>query len=110
MSFAESVKSSWTRTLLTLICLLVNKRLMYMSVLIMSVSPVGLLGVPPIMEAKHDGEGAGGQQFPAVLLVLLVLLVLVIQAVSRGQCKSVPNLGRKQIEKWKKVKFDEYLK
>ena len=69
-------------------------------------SPVWLLGLPPVVEAKHDGEGAGGQQLPFVL----VLLVLVIQAVSRGQCKSVPNLGRKQIEKWKNVKFDEYLK
>ena len=56
--------------------------------------PVWLLGLPPVVEAKHDGEGAGGQQLPSVL----VLLVLVIQAVSRGQCKSVPNLGRKQIE------------
>ena len=57
--------------------------------------PVWLLGLPPpVVEAEHDGEGAGGQQLPSVL----VLLVLVIQAVSRGQCKSVPNLGRKQIE------------
>ena len=57
--------------------------------------PVWLLGLPPpVVEADHDGEGAGGQQLPSVL----VLLVLVIQAVSRGQCKSVPNLGRKQIE------------
>ena len=54
--------------------------------------PVWLLGLPPpVVEAKHDGEGAGGQQLPFVL-------VLVIQAVSCGQCKSVPNLGRKQIE------------
>ena len=67
--------------------------------------PVWLLGLPPpVVEAEHDGEGAGGQQLPAVLL----LLVLVIQAVCRGQCKSVPNLGRKL--SWKKVKFDEYLK
>ena len=56
--------------------------------------PLWLLGLPPVVEAKHDGEGAGGQQLPSVL----VLLVLVIQAVSCGQCKSVPNLGRKQIE------------
>ena len=56
--------------------------------------PVWLLSPPPVVEAKHDGEGAGGQQLSSVL----VLLVLVIQAVSRGQCKSVPNLGRKQIE------------
>ena len=71
-----------------------------------SKSPVWLLGLPPVVEAKHDGEGAGGQQLPSVL----VLLVLVIQAVSRRQCKSVPNLGRKQIEVRKNVKFDEYLK
>ena len=64
--------------------------------------PVWLLGIAPVMEAKHDGEGAGGQQLPFVL-------VLVIQAVSCGQCKSVPNLGRKQIEVGEK-KFDEYLK
>ena len=37
------------------------------------------------MEAKHDGEGAGGQQ---------LLVVVVIQAVSRCQGKSVANLGR----------------
>ena len=47
--------------------------------------PVWLLGIAPVMEAKHDGEGAGGQQLPFVL-------VLVIQAVSRCQCKSVANL------------------
>ena len=68
--------------------------------------PVWLLGIAPVVEAKHDGEGAGGQQLPFVL----VLLVLVIQAVSRGQCKSVPNLGTKQIEVRKNAKFDEYLK
>ena len=57
--------------------------------------PVWLLGLPPpVVEAEHDGEGAGGQQLPSVL----VLLVLVIQAVSRCQCKSVSNLGRKQTE------------
>ena len=48
--------------------------------------PVWLLGLPPVVEAKHDGEGAGGQQLPFVL-------VLVIQAVGRSQCKSVSNLG-----------------
>ena len=52
-------------------------------------SPVCLLGLPPVVEAKHDGEGAGGQQLPSVL----VLLVLVIQAVSSCQGKSVANLG-----------------
>ena len=39
----------------------------------MSVSPVGLLGLPPIVKAEHDGEGAGGQQ---------LLVVIVVQAVS----------------------------
>ena len=56
--------------------------------------PVWPLGLPPVMEAKHDGEGAGGQQ----LLLLLVLLVLVIQTVSCCQCKSISNLVRKQTE------------
>ena len=39
------------------------------------------------MEAKHDGEGAGGQQ----LLVVVVVVTVVIQAVSRCQGKSVSN-------------------
>ena len=54
--------------------------------------PLWLLGLPPVVEAKHDGEGAGGQQLPSVL----VLLVLVIQAVGCCQCKSVSNLGREK--------------
>ena len=53
-----------------------------------SKSPVWLLGLPPVMEAEHDGEGAGGQQLPFVL----VLLVLVVQTVSCCQGKSVANL------------------
>ena len=66
-------------------------------------SPVWLPGLPPVMEAKHDGEGAGGQQ---------LFVVFVVQTVSRCQRKSVSNLGRKQIDdrSWKNVKFDEYLK
>ena len=48
-----------------------------------SKSPVGLLGLPPVMEAEHDGEGASGQQ---------LLVVVVIQAVGCRQCKSVANL------------------
>ena len=56
--------------------------------LMVKLPPVWLLGLPPVVEAKHDGEGAGGQQLPSVL----VLLVLVIQAVSCCQGKSVPNL------------------
>ena len=48
-----------------------------------SKSPVWLLGLPPVVEAKHDGEGAGGQH---------LLVVVVVQAVSCCQGKSVPNL------------------
>ena len=48
-----------------------------------SKSPVRLCGVPPVVEAKHDGEGAGGQQ---------LLVVVVVQAVGRRQGKSVANL------------------
>ena len=51
--------------------------------LMVSKSPVWLLGLPPVMEAKHDGEGGGGQH---------LLVVVVVQAVSRCQGKSVPNL------------------
>ena len=49
----------------------------------MSVSPVGLLGVPPIVKAEHDGEGAGGQH---------LFVGVVVQAVSCRQGKSVANL------------------
>ena len=46
--------------------------------------PVWLLGLPPpVVEAEHDGEGAGGQQ---------LLVVVVVQTVSRCQGKSVANL------------------
>ena len=47
-------------------------------------SPVCLLGLPPVVEAKHDGEGAGGQQ--------LLVVVVVVQAVSCCQGKSIANL------------------
>ena len=49
-----------------------------------SKSPVWLPGLPPVMEAEHDGEGAGGQH---------LLVVIVVQAVGRCQGKSVPNLS-----------------
>ena len=62
--------------------------------LMVNLPPVWLLGVPSVVEAKHDGEGAGGQQLPSVL----VLLVLVIQTVSCCQGKSISNLVRKQTE------------
>ena len=48
-----------------------------------SKSPVRLHGLPPVVEAEHDGEGAGGQQ---------LLLVVVVQTVSCCQGKSVANL------------------
>ena len=48
-----------------------------------SKSPVRLHGLPPVVEAEHDGEGAGGQQ---------LVVVVVIQAVSCCQGKSVANL------------------
>ena len=51
--------------------------------LMVSKSPVWLLGLPPVVEAEHDGEGAGGQQ---------LLVVVVVQTVSRRQGKSVANL------------------
>ena len=50
-----------------------------------SKSPVWLPGLPPVMEAEHDGEGAGGQH---------LLVVVVVQAVSCCQGKSVANLRR----------------
>ena len=49
----------------------------------MEPSPVRLLGLPPIVNTKHDGEGAGGQQ---------LLVVVVVQAVGCCQGKSVSNL------------------
>ena len=55
--------------------------------------PVWLPGLPPVVEAKHDGEGAGGQQLLAVVVVVVVVvIVIVIQAVSRCQGISVSNL------------------
>ena len=48
-------------------------------------SPAWLLGLPPVMEAEHDGEGAGGQH---------LLVVIVVQTVGCCQSKSVTNLGR----------------
>ena len=53
-----------------------------------SKSPDWLPGLPPVMEAEHDGEGAGRQQLPFVF----VLLILVVQTVSCCQGKSVANL------------------
>ena len=45
--------------------------------------PFWLLCLPPVVEAEHDGEGAGGQQ---------LLVVVVVQTVSCCQGKSVANL------------------
>ena len=46
--------------------------------------PIMFLGLPPVIDAKHDGEGGGGQH---------LLVVVVVQAVGRCQGKSVANLG-----------------
>ena len=51
-----------------------------------SAPPVWLGGLPPVMEAEHDGEGAGRQH---------LLVVVVVQAVSRCQSKAVANLGER---------------
>ena len=96
ISLTEAVKFSWTITLLTLICLLVHNASLDPSV---KQPPGWLPGLPPVVEAKHDGEGAGGQQ----LLVVPVLLVLVIQAVSCCQCESISNLGIKKKEVGKEL-------
>ena len=45
--------------------------------------PVGLLGLPPVMKAKHDRDGGGRQH---------LLVVVVVQTVSSCQGKSVANL------------------
>ena len=60
-----------------------TKQFISNSDLVMAQSPFRLLGLPPVMEAEHDGEGAGGQQ---------LLVVDVVQAVGRCQGKSVANL------------------
>ena len=52
---------------------------------LMKQPPVGFFGLPPVMEAKHDGEGGGRQH---------LLVVVVVQTVSSCQGKSVANLGR----------------
>ena len=54
MSIPESVKLSWTRILLTLICLLEKINANIDLGLIQS--PFCFLGLPPVVEAKHDGE------------------------------------------------------
>ena len=49
-------------------------------------SPVRLLRVPSVVEAKHDGKGARRQQ------LLGVVVIVVVEAVGRCQGKSVANL------------------
>ena len=44
-------------------------------------SPDGLSAVPPVVKAKHDGEGGSGQQD-----------LVVIETMSRCHCKSISNL------------------
>ena len=84
MSFSESVKFSWTRTLLILIRRLVHESEKGQ---MGTRSPVQLLGLPPVMETQHNGERAGRQLF---------LVLIVKEAVGCRQCKSVSNLWRKQ--------------
>ena len=65
----------------TLICFLVcNGTIKNYDV---SFSPERFLGLPPVVEAKHNGEGGGRQH---------LLVVVVVQAVSCCQGKSVANL------------------
>ena len=45
------------------------------------------------MEAKHDGEGAGGQQLPVVLVLVVIVDVNVIETVGGCYGKSVADLG-----------------
>ena len=56
------------------------------AVLLVLQLPVWLPGLPPVVDAQHDGEGAGGQH---------LLVVVVVQAVSCCQGKSVANLGKR---------------
>ena len=56
-------------------------------------SPVWLLGLPPVMESEHDGEGVCRQH---------LLVVVVVETVSCCQGKSVANLRRQ-----KKIKMTE---
>ena len=51
--------------------------------------PVLLTEVSPVMDAKHNGEGAGWKKLPRV-----VLQVVVIEAMCCGEGKSVPNLKK----------------
>ena len=55
--------------------------------------PVWLHGLPPVVDAQHDGEGAGGQH---------LLVVVVVQAVRCCQGKSVPNLFDSVIQQIRK--------
>ena len=48
----------------------------------MTLSPVWLLCLIPVVKAEHDGEGAGRQQLLVVVLVVIVV-VNVIKAVGR---------------------------
>ena len=51
--------------------------------IMMKQPPAWLSGLPPVVEAEHDGEGAGGQQ---------LIMVIGVKAVGCCQCKSVANL------------------
>ena len=83
MSFAKpSVKFSCIRILLTLICLLEYNTQVQTNT-DPSGPPVWLHGIPPVVKAKHNGEVTGRQH---------LLDIFVVQAMGRGEGKSVSNL------------------
>ena len=53
--------------------------------LMMTKSPVWLFGLSSVLEAEHDGEGAGRQQ---------LLVLIVVEAVGCCQGKSTANLKK----------------
>ena len=72
MSFTWVEKSSWTTTLLTLICFLHKKSKILRTWRIkMTFQPVWFSLFTPIMEAEDDGEGACRQQLFAELVLVL---------------------------------------
>ena len=80
MSSSESVKFSWTITLLTLICLLYTTNIYEPYI----VTPFWLPSFPPVVKPKHDWEGVRGQHFTVVFIK---------KTMSCCQRKSVANLG-----------------
>ena len=62
--------------------------------------PVSLLGLPPVVKAKHHGERGGRQH---------LLVVVLVQAVSRCQGKSVSNLRGRNFEQRNLLKQSESM-